>query len=91
MYSKVLLTVRFNSKGKSINTTEFCIFQLGYIHHCWKSSISIFQEIFASTDKIFILGVEVSARQLFYEVLSFAWYFLIFQHPELSLKPFSSF
>ena len=42
-----------------------------------KSSISIFQEIFISTDKIFISKGGLSPRQLFYEILRFFWYSLI--------------
>ena len=40
--------------------------------------MSIFQEIFASTDKIFVLGVELSTRQKFFEVLSFFCLFFFF-------------
>ena len=47
------------------------------ISHCEKNSISVFQEIFTVTDKIFISGGGLSTRQLFYEVLKFSSYFLI--------------
>ena len=46
-------------------------------------SISVFQGIFTSTDKIFILVGRLSSTQYFYEVLRFFWYFL-------SLKLFSN-
>ena len=36
-----------------------------------KSSISIFEEIFASDDKTFISGGELSTMQYFYGVLDF--------------------
>ena len=49
-----------------------------------KSSISTFQELFASIDKIFILGVRLSTRLWFYEVLRFSWFFLIFWDPKVS-------
>ena len=46
-------------------------------------SISVFQGIFTSTDKIFILVGRLSSTQYFYEVLRFFWCFL-------SLKLFSN-
>ena len=45
--------------------------------HYGKSSISVFQEIFTGTDKIFISGGALSTRQKFSQVLIFFWYFLI--------------
>ena len=39
----------------------------------WKSSISVFQESFTSTDKIFISGKELSTRQLFCEIICVKW------------------
>ena len=47
------------------------------ITHYRRSSITVFQEIFGSTDKNFILGGGINTRQQFYEVLSFSCYFLI--------------
>ena len=37
-----------------------------------KVLISVFQEIFASTDQIFISGRGISTRQQFYEFLGFS-------------------
>ena len=42
-----------------------------------ESLISIFQECFASIEKIFALAETLSARLLFYEVLRFSWYLII--------------
>ena len=39
-----------------------------------ESPISVFLEIFTSTDKIFISGEGLSTRQEFYDVLRFSWY-----------------
>ena len=47
-----------------------------------KSSISIFQQFFASISKIFILGVGLGTKLYFNEVLRFSWYFLIPQNPK---------
>ena len=41
-----------------------------------KSSISIFQDFFASIEKMSILGGRLSTKLSFYEVLKFFWYFL---------------
>ena len=46
-----------------------------------KSSISTFEEIFASDDKTFISGGELSTMQYFYGVLGFSWYFLNSEDP----------
>ena len=50
--------------------------------HYGKSLISIFQEFFASIDKMFNLGGRLGTRLSFYEVFRFSWYFLIFQDPK---------
>ena len=42
-----------------------------------KSSISIFEELFASMDKILILGARLSTEEWFYEKLISSWYLLI--------------
>ena len=42
-----------------------------------KNSIPVFREIFASTDKILILGGGLSIIQYFYECWIFSLYFLI--------------
>ena len=47
--------------------------------HSGKSSVSVFEEIVSSTNKIFISGRRLSTRQQFYLVLKISWYFLIFQ------------
>ena len=39
--------------------------------------ISIFQQLFTSNNKIFILGERIATRLWFYEVLRFSWWFLI--------------
>ena len=52
----VALNLGLNS-GKGLRVTA----------HYGKSSISIFQQFFASTDNIFILGVRLGTRLLFYE------------------------
>ena len=47
------------------------------IMHHGKGSISIFQEIFTSINRIVISGEELSTRQQFYKVVRFSWYVLI--------------
>ena len=48
------------------------------IGHFGKSSVSIFHEIFASIDKIFILGARLCSRVKFYKVLRFSWFSIFF-------------
>ena len=52
-------------------------FHVCEIVHYGKSSISVFQEIFASTDKIFISGGRIITRQQFYKVLRFSRYLIV--------------
>ena len=47
------------------------------IAHYGKNLISVFQEFFASINKILILAGRLSTRLLFYEVFRVLWYFLI--------------
>ena len=47
------------------------------IAHYRKSLISVFQKLFASLKKNFILAGRLKTRLLFYKVLRLSWYFLI--------------
>ena len=46
--------------------------------HYGKSLISVFQEFFASIDKMFILDGGLGTGLLLYGVLRLSWYFLIY-------------
>ena len=48
--------------------------------HYEKSLISVFQEIFASFNKIFILAGIMGTRLLFYEVLRLSYIYQVFSH-----------
>ena len=65
-----------NSSNYSQNIWERLLFSCEIAHY-GKSSISVFQEIFISNDKIFISGGGMSIRQKLFDVLRFSWYFLI--------------
>ena len=47
------------------------------VAHGGKSLISVFQEIFGSINKVFVLAGRSAARLSFYGVLGLFWYFLI--------------
>ena len=65
-----------NSSNYSQNIWERLLFSCEIAHY-GKSSISVFQENFTSTEKMFISRGGLSTRQQFYEVLRFSWYFLV--------------
>ena len=56
--------------------TNSCMFPCKTAHY-GENWFSVFQQIYSSTDKIFISGGGLSTRQQFYEVFRFFWYFLI--------------
>ena len=55
--------------------------------HYGKSSISDFQELFASINKVFLMGVGLGAAPSFYGVLRLSRYFLISQDPKSLVVP----
>ena len=71
--SKKLSSVTIIQKIFETNSSFHVKSTTGKGHH-GKSTISVFQEIFTSADKIFILGGRLSTRQWFYEVWIFSWY-----------------
>ena len=78
MIFKSLLSKQFVKLEYCRDNNKIWKFLQWFTKYLRQISISVFLEIFSSTDKIFFSGGGLSTRQLFYEVLRFSLYVFFF-------------